>query len=142
MNNSMVCVDAGPVIHLVVFPDHIVVQDLWVQWNKNKQSIVAPSLLHYEVTNALYRYQKQELLGAKTVDIALRAALALPIELINDPQLHKRAISIASKFNLPAAYDTHYLALAEWLGVEFWTLDKRLARSLEPYKLAWLHLID
>jgi predicted nucleic acid-binding protein len=138
----MVCVDAGPVIHLVAFPDHVAVQDRWSQWDEKKQSIVAPSLLYYEVTNGLYRYQKQRFLSAVTVEIALQAALALPIELISDPQLHVRATLIASRFNLAAAYDAHYLALAEWLEVDLWTMDKRLVKALEPYQLAWLHLMD
>jgi predicted nucleic acid-binding protein len=137
----MICVDAGPVIHLVLFPEHVFVQELWTRWEESQQVITAPALLYYEVTNGLYRYQRQGLLSSHTVDIALRAALALPIQVVSDPDLHRQARAFASQYNLSAVYDAHYLALAERLGAELWTRDKRLFNALEPFDLKWLKLI-
>lgn len=36
------------------------------------------------------------------------------------------ALDLAERLSLSATYDAHYLALAEWLGAEFWTADQRL----------------
>ena len=40
------------------------------------------------------------------------------------------ALDIADAYGLPAAYDAHYLALADLLGCEFWTDDRRLLRQV------------
>jgi len=60
----------------------------------------------------------------------LKAALSLPLRLHGDVSLHRWAVDLAERFSLPAAYDAHYLALAEWLGGEFWTADRRLAQAV------------
>jgi predicted nucleic acid-binding protein len=137
----VICVDAGLVIRRVLFPDDTAVQQAWDAWEESNEAISAPTLVLYEVTNALYRYQRQGLLSAETVNIALQAALALPIQLIGDAELHLRAKSLAVGFNLPAAYDAHYLALAERLGSELWTADKRLVQALASFKLRWIRAI-
>ena len=57
-----------------------------------------------------------------------------------DSELHKRSLHMAERFLLPAAYDAHYLALADQLGAELWTLDRRLARAVGdvfPWVRVW-----
>jgi predicted nucleic acid-binding protein len=137
----VICIDAGLAIRRVVFPEDETVQKLWDSWEEGEQEVYAPSLLFYEVTNALYRYQRQELLSAKTVDIALEAALSLPIRLVSDPALHRRAKALAERYQLPATYDAHYLALAERLECELWTADQRMAQALASFKLDRIRLI-
>jgi predicted nucleic acid-binding protein len=97
-------------------------------------------LLYYEVTNALYRYQIAGFLAPSSTRLALKAALALPIRLYNESEVHQRAVRLAERFCLPAAYDAHYLALAERLGGEFWTADGRLFQSVHP-ALPWVHVV-
>jgi len=138
MNGKMLCVDAGMVVRRVLFPQDTTVQSLWESWENEGCQVIAPHLIFYEVTNALYRYQRQGWLSRGTVAIALEAALALPIELDGDANLHRRARVLAAQFNLSAAYDAHYLALAERLGVDFWTADQRLTNALHSYKLTWV----
>ena len=48
------------------------------------------------------------------------------------PQLHSRALELASELGQGAAYDCHYLALAESLGCELWTADDRFHRAASP----------
>ncbi len=72
---------------------------------------------------------------------ALQAALAFDIHLYGDDRLHSRAFALAQRFSLPAAYDAHYLALAERLEAEFWTADERLVRKVEA-QLPWVHLLE
>jgi predicted nucleic acid-binding protein len=93
--------------------------------------IVAPPLLPIEVTNVL----RQRL--RRSPDYSLGEALAqldrflgFSVEIRNPSWLHRRALQIADAFGLPAAYDAHYLALADELHCPFWTADRRLALAV------------
>ncbi|TET54632.1 MAG: PIN domain-containing protein [Anaerolineales bacterium] len=141
MPNSPICVDASVVIRLVADPSDETVRALWEQWDAEGRELVAPTLLLYEVCNVLFQYQKTGLMSASAVDAALEAALSLPVELHGGSDLHRSAVDLARRFSLPAAYDAHYLALAESLQAEFWTKDGRLARAVEQ-ELGWVHLVD
>jgi predicted nucleic acid-binding protein len=72
---------------------------------------------------------------------ALRAAIALPIRLYADDDLHLHALTIAQRHRLPATYDAHYLALAERLGIDFYTGDQRLWNSVR-HQLPWVRLVE
>lgn len=100
--------------------------------------MVAPTFLYYEVTNGLYQQQKYKYLSPETIWQSLELALELPIHLVNEANLHQRAREIAMQYNLPATYDAHYLALAEWMDIELWTADMRLINTLKPFKLGWV----
>lgn len=140
MSNSLThCVDASVIVRHVTSKT---VTDLWESWMQADARIVAPSLLYYEVTNGLYRYQKAGILPSEAVEKALTAALALPIELVSNAELHSRAKKAAVKYNLSATYDAHYLALAEWMGIELWTADKKLVNTLKPFKFDWVKGIE
>ncbi|MGD8626581.1 MAG: type II toxin-antitoxin system VapC family toxin [Anaerolineae bacterium] len=141
MSNSWLCVDANLVIRLVADPSDQAIQRLWEQWAAERRQIAAPTLLYYEVANVLYRYQALGLMRASSVQLALKAALALPIQLHGEPVLHRHALDLAERFSLPAAYDAHYLALAEQLGGEFWTADGKLARTVQA-SLPWVHMVE
>ena len=141
MNSSWLCVDANLVIRLVADPADESIQSLWEEWSSERRQLAAPTFVYYEVANALYRYQKLGFIGAAAVQLAFKAALALPLELHGEPELHWRALELANRFSLPAAYDAHYLALAELLEVEFWTADEGLARAVES-SLPWVHLVE
>jgi len=141
MNNSPLCVDANIVIRLVADPGDEVVRAAWERWDAEHRRIAAPTLLFYEVSNALYRYQRAGMMGSVAVRLALRAALALPLQLYGEAALHRRALDLAEPLSLPAAYDAHYLALAQWLGAELWTADRRLARAVQD-ELSWVRVLD
>jgi len=105
MNNSlMLCVDASVIVRHVTSES---VMDLWESWMQAEAKIIAPTLLYYEVTNGLYRYQKAGILPSQAVEKALAAALALPIELVSNLDLHHRARDVAVEYDLPATYDAH-----------------------------------
>ena len=141
MANSPLCVDANLVIRLVADPDDELVRSTWERWDAEHRRIAAPTLLFYEVANALYRYQRARMMSSSAVRLALKAAQALPLRLYGEPELHTRALDLAERFSLPAAYDAHYLALADWLGAEFWTADLRLARVVQD-ELPWVRVLD
>ena len=136
-NSSTVCVDANIVVKFILFPQGAI-QALWETWQMDGTQLVAPTLLYYEVANSLYQYQKRGDITANGIRRLYDTALALPFTLIGDASLHRRALELAATYRLPAAYDSHYLALAERLGVDLWTADRRLVAALQPFGLDWV----
>jgi predicted nucleic acid-binding protein len=128
MNSQIICIDAGMVIQLVAFPKNSSIRLLWERWENENMRITAPGLILYEAANVLSHFRQRALISQTTESTALQAVLALPIELVHDPAVHRRALEIADRFDLPVGYDPHYLALADLFKTELWSNDKRLAK--------------
>ena len=62
----------------------------------------------------------------------MQSLLSSGLELHQPPQLYGRALELASQLSRGAAYDAHYLALAETLGCEMWTADGRFYQAASP----------
>lgn len=139
-NFSAICIDANLVVQLATGSSGSTVPSLWERWHKEERRIVAPLLLRYEVTNALYRYARAGMLTAEEASEALAIALDLPVRLYSAQRLHVRAMETATRFALPAAYDAHYLALADQEHAEFWTTDQRLFNTVSA-SLSWVRLV-
>ena len=130
--NSTICVDASILLKLIVDePGSDEVDALWRSWIDKDARVIAPSLLRYEITAVLRKKVYRKQLSQEIAGAALSAALSLAtVECVDMPDLHPRALEIACQYDLPTAYDAHYLALAEiWNGV-FWTADRRLYHHL------------
>jgi predicted nucleic acid-binding protein len=138
----MICVDASVAVKWIL-PEELSDQAraLYRAHLRAREPIVAPTLLLYEVTNIV-----RQQLRARRVPSLVAAGrllddfLAFAIDFHDPPALHKQALAIADAFDLPAAYDAHYLALAEDFDCEFWTNDQRLLRRVGrslPY-VRWL----
>jgi len=125
----------------VVEPSNSALRTQWQQWYEENTRFIAPSLLNFEASNALYRYQRLAYMSSEAVAKALKAVLALPITLYSDKILHQSALDFASRYMLKAAYDAHYLALAAYLSAEFWTADQKLIRAVQS-NLSWVHLVS
>jgi predicted nucleic acid-binding protein len=138
---SPVCVDASLVMRLLV-PDPLsrAATALWRSWADDGRELVAPALLCYEIANALHRMTRQQLLRPDTAQETLEAALALPITLVEAPELLVRAFTLARSLALPTAYDAHYLAVAESRQCELWTADARLVRAVGS-TMPWVRLL-
>ncbi len=54
--------------------------------------------------------------------------------------LNGKTAARAETLSLPAAYDAHYLALAERMGAELWTAATRLLRAVRD-RLSWVRLV-
>ncbi len=141
MRNS-VCLDASFIVRMLVGPEPLAQQaeSLWATWVHQGRMLVAPALLYFEVSNALFRYVKAGKLPFTLVRNLLDAALDLGIRLYSDPDLHREALALAHELRLPAAYDAHYLALARRLNAEFWTADRRLAQAVAG-RFSWVHTL-
>jgi predicted nucleic acid-binding protein len=138
MTGSWVCVDANIVIKLVVEEVYShQARTLWRTWQNENYRISAPPLLQYEITSVLRKYVSRGLRTLQESRQALQLALAFNIQYLELADIHLRAFELADRLERPAAYDTHYLALAEHLGCEFWTADERLVNAVQGV-LPWV----
>ena len=137
---SSICVDANLVIRLLIETSDTRLTDLWTGWRTEHRTLVAPSLLHFEVANGLHQYAAGGHRSAKDMAYLLTVALQLPINVVDDDDLHAEAMAMAARVGISSVYDAHYLALAARLGIEFWTLDKRLHNAIRHH-LPWVRFV-
>ena len=142
MTEKISCVDANFIVKLVTNPSetspHLI---QWDQWKQNQTQIISVTLLCYEITNVFHRMRRAGQLLDTEAQQCLNNALNLSIHFYSDRQLHQQAFEIAQQFNLPAAYDAHYLALAQRFQADFYTGDKRLFNTVCS-SLPWIHLVE
>ena len=139
MNKSLVCADAGVLIKLVVAEeDSDRADSLWEQWKEDGVNVVSPGLLLFELTSVLRKKVHRGLLSPEEGERAFDTVHRLPVQVLTPSDLHRRAWELAAHFNRPAAYDAHYLALAEMMSCEFWTADRRLFNVVKD-ELPWVH---
>jgi predicted nucleic acid-binding protein len=100
-------------------------------WAEAGVTLAAPHLLPFEVANALHRRVVSEELSTQRTSELVEFLLDMGIELRGAPGLHVRALELASALGQRAAYDSHYLALAEELECDYWTADARYYRAAE-----------
>ena len=87
---------------------------LLADWTDREIEVHAPSLLVYEVTNALYRRVRK---GEIPFDDARRGLTEIIFKVVEfdfpeDPDFNIRAMELGQQFGLPAAYDfTTWLSL-------------------------------
>jgi predicted nucleic acid-binding protein len=117
------------------------IKKLWREWIRDRVMLHAPALLRYEVVNAVHQMRRANKFTSAAAIHVLENALSRPIVWHDDTALHMEALRFAADFNLPAAYDSQYLALAARLGVELWTADAKLFRAVEG-RLAWVKLVS
>jgi predicted nucleic acid-binding protein len=95
-----------------------------------QEPIYAPPLLAYEITNLVRQRMIRQGLSLPLGQSLIAQFLVLPIIQATPPTMHEQALALSDAYGLPAAYDAHYLALAQHLGCDFWTDDQRLLRLL------------
>ena len=124
--SGFVVVDASLTLKWLVEEEHSDQAHAILQfWESQDMTRAAPHLMPFEAANALHR---RVVRGELTVEAAadlIASLMSSRIELHEAPELHRRALELASRLDQGAAYDAHYLALAEILDCELWTADKR-----------------
>lgn len=131
-NSFTICIDSNFIVRLLVgYYEETIYLEMWNKWCNANTKIVAPDLINYEVTNVLWRLNKTNQINYTQAQIALTESFNLGIELYSNSELHQDALAIAERFKLPAAYDAHYLALAEKMQIDFYTCDKKLFNSVQ-----------
>lgn len=114
-------VDAGAVLHLVGEGIEIPAE----------HRLLAPTLLRSQVLSALHEAVAR---GEFTADMArerLTRIRRLPIRLLGDAVLQRRAWELADRLGWASTYAAEYLALTQLQADAFVTLDADLARSVE-----------
>ena len=104
------------------------VADLLDRWDAEGVELHAPLLTKYEVASALTRSRVRDSLSPEDAAEALAIIDGLGVTFDLAPD-NARAIEIAVELERHSAYDAAYLALAERLDAEVWTLDGPLARN-------------
>jgi predicted nucleic acid-binding protein len=96
-----------------------------------EHELLAPTLLRSQTLSALH----QAVHGAKIApDVALERLTrirALPIRLLGDAVLRRRAWELADQLGWAETYDAEYIALTQLQADAFVTLDTELARRVE-----------
>jgi predicted nucleic acid-binding protein len=74
--------------------------------------------------------------------VVLNELLEMSLEVIpTSARLHQRALDWAERLGQSRAYDSQYVALAEQMGANLWTGDRRLANSSASLGLDWVHWV-
>ena len=127
----MICPDSSVAVKWTFVEEHSTEARLLLRDALRRQeTIVAPPLLCSEVANTIRQYMRRGQVRLEEARAVLTGFLALPIALYGAPHLYERALVLANEYNMPAAYDAQYVALAELAGATFWTADQKLLRLL------------
>ena len=114
-------VDAGAVLHLasagIELPD--------------KHELLAPTLLRSQTLSALHEAVQRGELPADVARDRLTRIGRMPIRLLGDAVLRRRAWEVADQLGWASTYDAEYVALTQLQADAFITLDAELARSVE-----------
>jgi predicted nucleic acid-binding protein len=93
--------------------------------------LLAPTLLRSQTLSALHEAVQR---GEIPVDVAwdhLTRIWRMPIRLLGDPVLRRRAWDLANELGWASTYNAEYVALTLLQADAFVTLDAELARSVE-----------
>lgn len=124
-----IVIDASALVAFVTNePTAPEVAKLLQRWGSEGSELNAPVLARYEIANALTKQAAAGNLGDEAIDEAWEILDELPIvyhPLSNGPSVVRAALALQRR----SAYDAAYLALAEDLDAELWTLDGPLARN-------------
>jgi predicted nucleic acid-binding protein len=125
-------IDASLAYRLIVpSRDREKLRSLMDQWLHAQHPFAAPSLWLYELTSALVKSAHFGELSEDDAHRALQSMQAFPIELVMpSPVLTEAAFAWSLRLQRTNAYDAFYLALAEALGCELWTADRRLVNAV------------
>ncbi|TQM44430.1 type II toxin-antitoxin system VapC family toxin [Pseudonocardia cypriaca] len=114
-------VDAGVLLHLAS-------TDLEV---RNGHQLLAPTLLRSQTLSALHEAVHRGEIPGDVGRERLARVGRMPIRLLGDAVLRRRAWELADRLGWASTYDAEYLALTQLQADAFVTLDPELASSAE-----------
>ena len=139
-----VVIDANLGISLVT----PVVYSSWViqrmdEWRIQRTRIVVPTLWRYEVLSGLRKAISAGFITTESAGLALEQLAAMAFEEIMPTwEASHSILEWAGRIGQMVAYDSVYLALAEQLGADFFTADRRLALAAKRAGINWVFSTD
>lgn len=134
-------IDAGIAFKLIApHPGQQRFVELMTQWRQADYQLCAPTLWAYELTSAFTKMAHFGHLSPANGREGLQLAYQLGVHLIAPDEAQAfKAYAWTERLGRAAAYDSFYLALAESLGCDLWTVDKRLANAAGQ---SWVKLVE
>ena len=114
-------VDASAVLHLAA-------EEMAIA---STHELLAPTLLRSQTLSALHEAVHGGELPADVARARLTRIRALPIRLLGDAVLRRRAWDLADQLGWASTYDAEYVALTQLQADAFVTLDAELARTVQ-----------
>ena len=114
-------VDAGAVLHLASEGAEV----------PKVHKLLAPTLLRSQTLSALHEAVQRGEIPADVARDQLKRIARMPIRLLGDAVLRRRAWDLADQLGWASTYDAEYVALTQLQADAFITLDAELARSVE-----------
>lgn len=93
--------------------------------------LLAPTLLRSQVLSTLHEAVQRGELPADVARVRLARIGRMPIRLLGDAVLRRRAWELADRLGWASTYDAEYLALTQLQADAFITQDPELARRAE-----------
>ena len=114
-------VDAGVVLHLASRDAEV----------SGEHELLAPTLLRSQTLSALHEAVQRGEIPADVARERLAHIGRMPIRLLGDAVLRRRAWELADQLGWASTYDAEYVALTQLQADAFVTLDAELARSVD-----------
>ena len=114
-------VDCGVVLHLASEGIEVPAE----------HKLLAPTLLRSQALSALHEAVHRGEIGPDVALDQLARIWAMPIRLLGDAVLRRRAWDLAEQLGWAETYDAEYIALTQLQADAFVTLDAELARRVE-----------
>ena len=128
----MICLDASLVVRLISQQKGAEkIEHLFEKWVKHREVSVAPYLIEYEASNALWRKHQHGDLGSEAFLTAVSLFRELNITYLFDFDYTDRAFYLAQNFNLSTIYDACYLAVAETKRCSLYTADHAFSKKVQ-----------
>jgi predicted nucleic acid-binding protein len=96
-----------------------------------KHKLLAPTLIRSQTLSALFGSVHRGEIERDVAREQLRRIGAMPIRLLGDAVLRRRAWEIAEQLGWAETYDAEYVALTQLQADAFVTLDAKLARQVK-----------
>ena len=114
-------VDAGAVLHLASEEVEV----------SGEHELLAPTLLRSQTLSVLHEAVQRGEIPADVAREHLARIQRMPIRLLGDAVLRRRAWDLADQLGWASTYNAEYVALTQLQADAFVTLDTELARSVE-----------
>jgi predicted nucleic acid-binding protein len=114
-------VDASAVLHLAN-------EEIEVP---KKHELLAPTLLRSQTLSVLHEAVHRGEVSADVARERLARIYRMPIRLLGDAVLRRRAWEVADRLGWASTYDAEYVALTQLQAEALITLDAKLARSVK-----------